>query len=132
MLVGVDTPEDFERAFAAIARDRADALFAENTFVNFVHRRPIIDFAASQGLPAIYCYREFPESGGLMSYGPNVADEFRRAAGYVKRILEGAKPGDLPIEQPTRFELLINMKAAKALGLSIPQALLLRADELIQ
>ena len=130
--VGVDTPEQFDAAFAAIAKDRADALFVEGTPVNYVHLRTISEFAATLRLPAVYTFREGPEAGGLMSYGPNVPDQFRHAATFVDKILKGAKPGDLPIEQPTKYELVINMKAAKALGLTIPQSLLLRADEVIQ
>ena len=130
--VGVDTPDELEAAFAAIAKGRADALFVDGTAVNYVHTRRINEFAARLRLPAVYTYREGPEAGGLMSYGSNLADLFRRAATFVDKILKGAKPGELPIEQPTKFELVINLKTAKALGLTIPQPLLLRADEVIQ
>jgi putative ABC transport system substrate-binding protein len=130
--VGADTPEQYEAAFAAIAKHRVDALYVDGTAVNFGNTRPITEFAAKLGLPAIYQFREAPEAGGLMSYGSNLADLFRRAATFVDKILRGAKPGDLPIEQPTKFELVINLRAAKALGLTIPQPLLLRADEVIQ
>ena len=91
-----------------------------------------IDFAARNRLPAVYPYRELVEAGGLVSFGPNYAEMHRRAATYVDKILKGAKPADLPVEQPTKFELIINPKSAKALGVTIPQALLLRADEIIQ
>jgi putative ABC transport system substrate-binding protein len=123
---------DFDRAFDAIARERPDTLivFADRVFLH--NRGRIVDFAAKNRLPAVYPYRELVEAGGLMSFGPNYADMHRRAATYVDKILKGAKPADLPVEQPTKFELIINPKSAKALGLTIPQSLLVRADEVIQ
>jgi putative tryptophan/tyrosine transport system substrate-binding protein len=130
--VGADTPAELEAAFAAIAKDRANALFVDDTSVNYAHTRRINDSAAKLRLPTIYTRREGPEAGGLMSYGSNLADLFRRAAMFVDKILKGVKPSDLPIERPTKFELVINLKTAKALGLTIPQPLLLRADEVIQ
>ena len=130
--VDADTNEQFDAALAAIARDPPDALFVDGTAVNYGNSRPITEFAAKLRLPAIYQIREAPEMGGLMSYGSNYADLFRRAATFVDKILRGAKPADLPIEQPTKFELVINLKAAKALGLTIPQSVSLRADEVIQ
>ena len=130
--VGADTPEELQAAFAAIAKDRADALFVDGTILNYVHTHSITEFAAKLRLPAIYQFREGPEAGGLMSYGTNVPDLFRRAATFVAKILKSVKPGDLPIEQPTKFELVINLKAARALNLAIPESLLLRADEVIQ
>ena len=95
------------------------------------HRTEVVALAAQRRLPAIYNFRQFPDSGGLMSYGANVNDIQRRSAAFVDKILKGAKPGDLPVEQPTKFELVINLKTARALGLTIPPALLLRADETI-
>ena len=98
----------------------------------FAERRRLVDLAAKNRLPAVYSWKEFVDVGGLMSYGPNTADLFRRAATYVDKILKGSKPADLPVEQPTTFELIVNMKTAKALGLTIPPLLLLRADRVIQ
>jgi putative ABC transport system substrate-binding protein len=98
----------------------------------FSERRRLLDLAAKNRLPAVYPQREFVDAGGLMAYGPDLADLFRRAATYVDKILRGAKPGDLPVEQPTKFELVVNLKTAEALGLTIPQSVLGRADEVIQ
>ena len=104
----------------AIAKDRADALFVDNTVVNNNHTRLISEFAARLRLPTFFNFRMGPEAGGLMSYGANWENLYRRSATFVDKILKGAKPGDLPIEQPTKFELVINLKTAKALGLTIP------------
>jgi putative ABC transport system substrate-binding protein len=125
-------PEDLEKAFASMARERPEALalVANNMFL--VHRARIVELAARHRLPATFSDRSFVEAGGLMSYGPDRKAIFRGLATYVDRILKGAKPGDLPIEQPTKFELIINAKTAKALGLTIPPSLVLRADEVIQ
>jgi len=124
--------EDFEATFSTATRDRADALvvFSDGLINN--HRAQIVDFAEIMRLPAMYPYREFVDAGGLMSYAPSYTDLFARAAAYVDRILKGAKPADLPIEQPTKFELVINLKTAKALGLTIPRLLLLQADQVIE
>ena len=130
--VGVREDSHLDQAFATIAKERPDAfiVLADRVFLH--DRARIVDFAARNRLPAVYPYRELVEAGGLMSFGPNYADMHRRAATYVDKILKGAKPGDLPVEQPTKFELIINLKTAKALGITIPQSLLLRADEVIQ
>ena len=125
-------PEDFDRAFSDMTKARADAVTVQSTNIFFIERRRLPDLAAKHRLPAIFLVREFVDAGGLMSYGANVADLHRRAATYVDKILKGARPGDLPIEQPTKFELVINLKTAKALGLTIPQSLLLRADQVIE
>ncbi len=125
-------PNEFDSAFAAIAKERAGALLVVADPIYMSNRARLAELAARNRLPSIYGYREHVEAGGLMSYGPSVPDMFRRAATYVDRILKGAKPADLPVEQPTKFELVINLKTAKALGLTIPKALLLRADQVIQ
>jgi len=124
--------EDVTRAFVDMERARVDGLIVFGGPVTLAHRFTIIDLAARKQLPAIWSVEDRVVDGGLMSYGADVADLYRRAAGYVDRILNGAKPADLPVEQPTKFVLAINLKTAKALGLSIPQSLLLRADEVIQ
>jgi putative ABC transport system substrate-binding protein len=125
-------PNEFDNAFAAMARERAEALLVVLDPFFGIHRAQLRDLAAKNRLPAMYGSREYPEAGGLMSYGADFRHNFRRSATYVDKILKGAKPADLPIEQPTRFELVINMKTAKALGLTIPQSLLLRADQVIE
>ena len=126
------TRPDYEAALAVVTRERPNALFAAAGGPGFAYRQVLVEIAAKNRLPAVAPYREFPVAGGLMSYGPSLADLYRRAAGYVAKILKGANPADLPIEQPTKFELVINLKTAKAIGLSIPQPLLLRADRLIE
>jgi putative tryptophan/tyrosine transport system substrate-binding protein len=125
-------PADLDRAFSDMTTARAGALtvLPSNMFTN--ERRRLVDLAAKTRLPAVYPWRDFVDAGGLMSYGPNLADLNRRAATYVDKILKGAKPDDLPVEQPTKFELVINLKTAKALGLTIPQSVLGQADEVIQ
>jgi putative tryptophan/tyrosine transport system substrate-binding protein len=131
-LLDVRKPEDLGPAFDATIRQRTDGLIVGQDGLLQANRKLIVDLAAKHRLPAIYRAMEFIEAGGLMAYGPNYPDLYRRAATYVDKILKGAKPGDLPVEQPTKFELIINLKAAKALGLTIPPPLLLRADEVIQ
>ncbi len=128
----VRAPNDFERAFQAATRRRAGALLVLDDFFVFSHRRRIAALAAKSRLPSMYGLTGFAEAGGLMVYGPNLPDMYRRSATYVDRILKGAKPADLPVEQPTRFELVINLKVAKALGLTIPPSVLIRADQVVQ
>jgi putative ABC transport system substrate-binding protein len=125
-------PNEFDGAFAAMAKERVGALLVVADGMFLLHRTRLADLAARSRLPAAYGQRESVEAGGLMSYGPSTRDLFRRSATYVDKILKGAKPGDLPVEQPTKFEFVINLKTAKALGLTIPQSLLQRADEVIQ
>jgi len=128
----VRVADDIEPALDAAAKDRVGALLPFSTPLFNAEKQRIVSLAAKHRLPAIYEARDFTEAGGLMSYGPDIFDVFRRAAGYVDKILKGAKPGELPIELPTRFEFVINLKTAKALGLTIPTVLLLQADEVIQ
>ncbi len=125
-------PDDFEGAFAAMTRERPDALMALDDPLIFAYRTSIVDFAAKTRVPAVYFFREFVDAGGLMSYGVNLADLLRRSGVYIDKILKGAKPADLPVEQPTRFDLAINLKTAKALGLKIPPSVLIRADKVIE
>ncbi len=128
----VREPDDFEAAFVAAVRGNAQALIAFDDGLTIAYRPRIVALAASSHLPAIYGLREFPDDGGLVSYGPNFADLTRRSASYVDKILKGAKPADLPVEQPTKIDLVINLKTAKTLGLSVPPSLLLRADDVIE
>jgi putative ABC transport system substrate-binding protein len=124
--------DDFESAFPAALRARVDALIVIGDILLLTHRARIADFAARNRLPAMYSNQDYMDAGGLMSYGPNIVDMCRRAATYVDKILKGAKPGDLPIEQPTKLEFVINLRTAKALGLTIPQSVLLRADKVLE
>jgi putative ABC transport system substrate-binding protein len=128
----ISSPDELGPAFEALVKRRVEALAVppDTVFNNF--RRRIAELAAAMRMPAIYGFREAVEDGGLMSYGPDNRDNYRRAASYVDKILKGAKAGDLPIEQPTKIELIINLKAAKAIGLPIPPTLLARADEVIE
>src|SRR5262249_14116589 len=130
--IGVHDLVDFEPAFKAISDGGAAALLTLVDPFTRVHRKRIVDFAAQRGLPAIYEARQFVDSGGLISYGPNLLALQRRGADYLDKIFRGAKPSDLPVEQPTKFELVINLKTSKALGLEIPPTLIARADEVIE
>jgi len=123
---------DLESAFAAISHERADGILFIADPIFFIHLKRMAELIAASRLPAISNFTEFPMLGGLMGYAPSIPEEFRRAATYVDKILKGAKPGDLPIQQPTQFELIVNLKTAKALGLSIPPSLLLRTDQVIE
>ena len=125
-------PEDFQSAFTAMSRARAGAMLVSGSSMLYFSRREITGLALKHKVPAIYPLRDYAEAGGLSSYGVHLPDLYRRAGGYVGRILKGAKPGDLPVEQPTKFELVINLKTAKALGLTIPPALLRPADQVIE
>jgi putative ABC transport system substrate-binding protein len=124
--------DDFQPAFEAAKREGADAFVTTPTPVINTQRDRIVDFAAQNRLPAIYAAPEFADAGGLMYYGPNYPDSFRRAATYVDKILKGAKPADLPVEQPTKFEFVVNLKTAKQIGLMIPPNVLARADKVIR
>jgi putative ABC transport system substrate-binding protein len=130
--VGARTPEEIDPAFSAVSRAHAHALYVIGDPFFFAHRMTISKLALKARLPGIYGSRQFVDAGGLMSYGTDSGDSFRRSAGYVDKILKGAKPGDLPVEQPTKFEFVVNLKTAKALGITIPQSILLRADEVIK
>jgi putative ABC transport system substrate-binding protein len=123
---------DLESAFARAKRERAQALIASTGGLIVTQLRQVLDFAVKNRLPAMYPNDEFVEAGGLMSYGPDDKDLFRRAADFVDKILKGTKPADLPVEQPTKFEFLVNLKTAKQIGLSIPQKMLERADKVIK
>ena len=131
-VVGVADGQQLDKGFEAIVAAQAEALIMESDRALLAQRARIVDFAAKRRLPALYAYREFVEGGGLASYAPSYPAMFRRAASYVDKILKGAKPADLPVEQPSKFELVINLKTAKVLGLTIPQSLLQRADQVIE
>jgi len=131
-VVRVKGPADLDRAFSNITSARADALVVLSSPMFSAERKRLVDFAARNRLPTMFSFREYVDAGGLMSYGPDLAEMSRRSATYVDRILKGAKPGDLPVEQPTKFELVINLRTAKQLGLTISQSVLARADEVIQ
>ena len=128
----VSTEDALEGAFVAMNKAAAQALILLTDSIFFSQRKRTVDLAGKYKLPAMYFFPVFVEEGGLVSYGPSDADLFRRAAGYVDRILKGAKPGELPVEQPTKFELYLNLRAAKTLGFSIPESFLARADRVIE
>ena len=130
--LGVTGSDDFARVFEAARKGGAQALVSVPSPFLATHRALIFDFAAKNRIPAMYSTSDFVEAGGLMSYGPDLLDNWRRAAVYVDKILKGANPADLPVEQPTKFELVINVKTAKALGLTIPPSVLSRADRVVR
>jgi putative tryptophan/tyrosine transport system substrate-binding protein len=131
-IVEATTAEELDIAFASAAAQHADAIYPFTDPLTIINARRVVALAAEHRLPAIYLFRLFPTNGGLISYGPDLADLFFRAGGYVDKILKGTRPSDLPVEQPTKFELVINLKTAKALGLTVPPSLLVRADEVIE
>jgi putative ABC transport system substrate-binding protein len=130
--LAVRSPDEFDQAFAAMTRAHADALVLMPSGLFFSHHTQLAALAVQHRLPAMFMEREFVEAGGLMAYGPSLADLSRRAATYVHKLLQGAKPADLPVEQPTKFELIINLKTAKELGLTIPPTVLFQADEVLK
>jgi len=131
LVIEAEGPNRLKTAFTAMVHERAGALMVLTDIVFITHRRAIVELAARYRLPAVYGEREYVNDGGLMSYGPNLEDMYRRAAVYIDKILKGARPADLPIEQPTTFDLVVNLKAAKQIGLTIPPSLLQRADQVI-
>jgi putative tryptophan/tyrosine transport system substrate-binding protein len=128
----VRSPDEFDQAFAAMTREHADALVVISNELFFGHRRQLAELTVRHRLPAMFHLREYAEAGGLMAYGADAADMYRRAATYVDKILKGAMPADLPVEQPVKFDLVINLKTAQALGLTIPPSILFQADEVIK
>jgi putative tryptophan/tyrosine transport system substrate-binding protein len=130
--VGLQDPSEIERGIIEFAREPNGGLIVAPNAVAIVHRELIINLAARHKLPAIYPFRYFAEAGGLVAYGPDAADQYRRAAVYVDRILKGAKPGELPVEQSTRLTLSVNLKTARSLGVTVPAMLLASADEVIE
>jgi putative ABC transport system substrate-binding protein len=132
LALGVRAPEDFAKAFSEMTSRRPDALFLVADALTTMNRKQAIEFAAANRIPAMYEFGLYVRDGGLMSYGPSPEDSFRRAAHYIDRLFKGAKPGNLPAEQPTRYYLTVNLKTASALGLAVPRTLLLRADEVVE
>jgi putative ABC transport system substrate-binding protein len=131
-LAGVRRPEELEGTFSEVIRAKAEALYVIEDPIFFANQKRILELALMAGLPTIHELRRWPEEGALMSYGPDLYDLFRRSAFYVGKILKGAKPADIPVEQPTKFEFVINLKTAKALGLDLPNSLIALADEVIE
>jgi putative ABC transport system substrate-binding protein len=132
LLLEASTPQEIENAFAMMAREKAEAVIVGSVTFYTLQQRQIAELALKYRLPSMFGTRGYVEAGGLMSYGTKFTDLYQRSATYVDKILKGAKPGDLPVEQPVTVELVVNLKTAKALGLTIPQSVLLRADEVIQ
>jgi putative ABC transport system substrate-binding protein len=132
MIVGARTLEEFAAAFAQLKGWRAQALLNAESTLFLTNRRALLDAAAENRWPTVHSSKDYVDAGGTVAYGADYADNCRSSADYVDRIFKGAKPGDLPVQQPTKFEFLLNLKAAKALGLSIPQSILLRADRVIE
>ena len=131
-LVGVESPDDFGRAFSAMTRDHVDAVVVFPSPMLYLEHHRLVELVAQSRWPAIYPWREAVDAGGLIAYGANIPDTLRHAAFVVDKIVKGAKPGDVPIEQPSKFEMVVNLRTAKSLGLTIPQSLLLRADQVIE
>jgi putative ABC transport system substrate-binding protein len=129
---GVVGADEFDRAFTALVADRAGAVLVATSPMFFGHRRQLAELALKHRVPTVFAFREYAEAGGLMAYGPSYVELFQRAAGYVDKIFRGARPADLPVEQPTKFDLIINVKTAKALGITIPAAVLARTSEVLQ
>jgi putative ABC transport system substrate-binding protein len=132
IIAPVHSDVEIETAIIGLGREPGGGLFVMPDAFTDVHRAPIIMAAARNNVPAVYWHSVFARGGALLSYGPDTADTFRRAAGYVDRILRGAKPGDLPVQLPVKYEMAVNLKTAKSLGLTVPQSILLRADEVIE
>jgi putative ABC transport system substrate-binding protein len=130
--IQISAESSLENAFEKLSKESIQALIVLTDAILYSQRSRIVALAAEKRLPAMYFFREFVQGGGLMSYAPSDSDLFRRAATYVDKVLKGTKPGDLPVEQPIKFELVVNLKTAKALGLTIPDSLLLRADEVVE
>ena len=131
-LVEESTPSEYQRVFAEIAQKPPDAMIVSSVSELFPYRQLIVDLAAKNRLPAIYAWRDYVEAGGLMAYGTDLLELWRRLADDVHELLNGAKPGDIPIYQPTKFEFVVNLRAAKALGLTVPPSILARTDEVIE
>jgi putative ABC transport system substrate-binding protein len=131
-LVSARTPQELDTAFSTLSRERAQAVYVIEDTLFFAHRAMLLKRASSASLPTMHGLAPWVHAGALVSYGPNFSDMFRRAAGYVDKILRGTQPGDLPIEQPTKFELVVNLNTAKAIGITIPESILLRANEVIR